>query len=573
MSPIRQSLIDGSLRVGRLASCLLISLSSLASLAEADSIGLGFLGSSACAGCHAQIYESYLATPMGRSSGTSGSGEFQERMNSNEFFHSLSGVRYRVLKEQGGLRLIFSQRHAKEEREVSGSQRLAYFIGSGSVGRSYLFSIDGFLFQAPVSYYARSAKWDLAPGYQQYDDLFLMRPVEPECLECHASGVQRISGTQNGYLATPFREGSISCERCHGPGKVHVDQMDSGQPKRLDDIVNPAKLEVRRRDSVCGQCHLLGEARIAKAGRSLSSFAAGEELSDYAVSFVRKSKTAVGLKATSHYEKLWQSRCKQASGDRLWCGTCHSIHSRPSPTLSGDFFRSRCLSCHQSSDCREQISQRESQADLCTSCHMPKAQSLEAEHSVFTDHAIPRRALSEAISPAQTSGSELVEFWGGKVEPREQGLAYAQLGLRLKVSGQVARAVQLLKTAETQGRADSVVFQQLGYISDQLGRSEEAIGYYQKARQEDTSQTAATVNLANHLAMKGKTVEAVALWEEALSKNPGLESARINMALAFLQQGDSRNAERVLKKALELNPALKSARRLLVDPRMNKVSP
>ena len=159
---------------------------------------------------------------MGRSSGRAGSGSFQEQMSASEFTHTLSGVRYQVSKQREGFTLAYDQKQPAGSPEIRGTQQLTYFIGSGNVGRSYLFSVMGFLFQAPVSYYARSSKWDLAPGYQQHSELFLMRPVEAECLECHASGVQAIPGTQNGYKDVPFLEGRISCERCHGPGRSHI---------------------------------------------------------------------------------------------------------------------------------------------------------------------------------------------------------------------------------------------------------------------------------------------------------------------------------------------------------------
>ena len=565
--------INGSFRLPRRIVLLILFLAvSGASLAHGDSVGPGYVGSSACAACHTQIYERYLMTPMGRSSGTAGSGSFQEQMGASEFSHTLSGVRYQVSKQPEGFTLAYTQKQPAGSPEIRGTQELTYFIGSGNVGRSYLFSVTGFLFQAPVSYYARSKKWDLAPGYQQHSELFLMRPVEAECLECHASGVQPIPGTQNGYKDLPFGEGRISCERCHGPGRSHIAGRTSGQPVTSQEIVNPAKLEVRPRDSVCAQCHLLGESRIVKAGRSLSRFTPGEWLSDYAASLIWNSKNVATLKATSHYEKLWQSRCKQASGDRMWCGTCHALHAPPNVQQSGEFFRQKCLSCHQSGDCREHTKVRESRGDQCTSCHMPKAQSLEAEHSVFTDHSIPRVAHVQPVATETDAESELVSFWGNKAEPRELGLAYAQLGVRLQDKKRVVQAVELLKAAEAQGQVDASVLLQLGYASDQLGKSAEAIAYYQRARQQDPAQTVASVNLANHLAMKGQTGEAIVLWEEALSRNSWSGICKNQYCHRLFAAGGPKGAERALRKALELNPALKSARRLLADPRISKSS-
>jgi len=37
-------------------------------------------------------------------------------------------------------------------------------------------------------------------------------------------------------------------------------------------MVNPAKLDAARRDSICEQCHLAGEARVEKPGKQLAVF-------------------------------------------------------------------------------------------------------------------------------------------------------------------------------------------------------------------------------------------------------------------------------------------------------------
>src|SRR5262249_5199815 len=156
-----------------------------------------------------------------------------------------------------------------------------FFIGSGSAARSFLWSKEGFLFQSPVTWYAGPARWDLSPGYESKGGPDLGRAIEPECLNCHASRLQPVAGTRNGYRRPPFRAPGVGCERCHGPGAGHV------LAPRPTNIVNPAKLQARRRDSVCAQCHLTGMERIERPGRSLLAFQPGDDLGDYAVSFVR----------------------------------------------------------------------------------------------------------------------------------------------------------------------------------------------------------------------------------------------------------------------------------------------
>ena len=164
----------------------------------------GETGSEVCGTCHRDIFRSYQATGMARSSGAVADIE-----NEGSFAHKLSGVGYRIFRQDGAAWFGF------DVAGMQGRRRLEYFIGSGAVGRSYLYTIDSFLYQAPVSWYAGPARWDLSPGYTQYDHLYLTRGIETVCLQCHASRLQPAAGTSNGYASPPFREGGVSCERCH----------------------------------------------------------------------------------------------------------------------------------------------------------------------------------------------------------------------------------------------------------------------------------------------------------------------------------------------------------------------
>ena len=53
----------------------------------------------------------------------------------------------------------------------------------------------------------------------------------------------------------------IDCERCHGPGSLHVSNRLTGvEPEGENDfaIVNPSKLDWERQIDVCQRCHLQG---------------------------------------------------------------------------------------------------------------------------------------------------------------------------------------------------------------------------------------------------------------------------------------------------------------------------
>ena len=190
----------------------------------------GYIGSTVCTSCHAEIAKSYAQTPMALSSGRMDGLGFQESLAQATFAHPKSGVTYRISKEKNQTVFEFLRSNQQRQQDdLRGKRRLDYFIGSGAAGRSYISVLEGHLFQAPVSYYAQTRKWDISPGFQEYDHAHLSRPIEVRCLECHASRLQPIEGTQNRFAEPPFLEEGVSCERCHGSGSGScVPQAESG---------------------------------------------------------------------------------------------------------------------------------------------------------------------------------------------------------------------------------------------------------------------------------------------------------------------------------------------------------
>jgi predicted CXXCH cytochrome family protein len=512
------------------ASFLGFSFRTLIFLVAIDAVR-GETGSEVCATCHREIAEAYRKTGMARSSGAVTGIEIE-----GSFAHKPSGVGYRVYRQDAAAWFSFSS------SGVEGKRRLEYFIGSGTVGRSYLYSVDGFLYQAPVSWYASPAKWDLSPGYQQYDQLYLTRGIETVCLECHASRLQPVAGTANGYRSPPFQEGGISCERCHGAGDAHA----LGRGK----TINPAKLSPDRRDSICAQCHLAGAARIARAGTD-GSFRPGDRLSDSLVVFEWSGKPDMNV--TSHFETLAESACKRVSGDKLWCGSCHDPHRAPAEAEKAAFYRAKCLECHQSAEC--------SRGPDCAGCHMPKRPVRDVQHSAYTDHAIRKPGVSAGALTAVGGQRRLVTFGGAVAGDREIGLAYAA------VPGFEKLAREYLERAP---QDDAEVLAHLAYLYESSGNPSKAAPLYQKALKLDPSQVAAAVNLGNLYIKGGQSSEAIRLWQYALQKSPGLETVRLSLAVALYRGGDSASAGASLTKLLELNPANTVARRLLSEARSRR---
>jgi hypothetical protein len=503
----------------------------------------GYVGSEACARCHKQIYEKYRITAMARSSGRTVQGPKIEMFVRPTFTHAASGYRYDVANSGDGLRFAF----VSAKTQFHGAKALPFFVGSGATARSYLIADDGYLFEAPVAYYAAERRWGLAPRYDSYTHPFLTRPVVAGCLGCHASFVNVASGTQNRYAEPPFEEGGIACERCHGPGAEHA----AGRGL----IVNPVKLPTDRRDGVCSQCHLSGEVRVRVAGSGWDAYRPGARLSDSVKVFVRSGKQA-GMTVTGHVEKLAQSACKKAAGDRLWCGSCHDPHSDPDATNRAAYFRRRCLACHQANACRESSPARRARADDCTACHMSKSPVRDAQHVVYTDHSIPRRPRGRTPAVA----GDLVPFEGFVTSDRDLALAYA-------IAGDRGRALPLLRQAAIDHPDDVEVLTYLAEIYRNNNRPNDAIPLYRRALELDKEQVMASVGLGGILMERSDFQGAIRLWEDALGRNAGLVLVRTNLAMAYWRIGDMRMAEQHLRRTLELSPAFEPAVKLLSSMR------
>ena len=509
------------------------------------------VGSRACAGCHAEIFAKYQQTGMARSAGPVGSAGFQESFTHAEFTDPASGANYRI---SPSYQLNFAR------GGMEGERLLSWFIGSGDVGRSYLFGADGFLFQAPVSYYSDAQKWDVSPGYQRKRTVELTRGVETACLQCHTSRMQTVAGPgsgagaggQNRFAAVPFLEGGVSCERCHGGGRAHVLKMGAKVRTGGSGMVNPAKLDAARRDSVCAQCHLTGASRVARAGNS--RYRAGDLLSDSVAVFVWAGASGGQADATSHYEKLEQSKCKQASGDKLWCATCHDPHATVPAAQRAEHYRKACLSCHATKPCTGDA------GPDCAGCHMPNRQTHSVDHLAYTDHSIARRP---GAAPAASGERRLTSFRNAPTSERDLALGYAVVA---PTEASIRpRALDLLERAAAASPNDIPILAQLAQFYDRLGREDDALALCERLLKLDPTHTAAAVNLGIYRMKRGRPAEAIKLWEGALQRQPGLTGARMNLAVAYYRAGNAAAAESALRKALEYEPDLEAARRMLAE--------
>jgi len=492
------------------------------------------VGNEACRPCHSAIVTSYERTAMARTSGSA-----RGHVIAGTFSHAPSGIRYTISEDQDGAVLTYQAVH---DKDVSGRLPLEYYVGSNTRGRTYLFTIDGFLFQAPVNYYAVRGVWDMSPGYERVTNLPLNHPVDATCLFCHASAVQpAAAGTANRFVGAPFLQAGVGCERCHGAGGSHV------RDPRPETIINPARLTPEARDSVCMQCHLEGLSRIARPGHRVDDFRPGQRLADVLTVFVSATRDKQTPGAVSHVESLAASRCKQASGDRMTCTTCHDPHLTPAATERGEYYRERCLSCHATFATDHHSSERQ-----CTLCHMPRLDSPDVSHTAVTDHRILRRPRADHDAPAQAE-IRLAPFGRTQADPRDLGLAYAEIAPRGGAYGE-AQATELLERSAESSPADADVLTRLGFLRHQRGQVNEAQDLYRRALKTGASRPVAAANLAVIRAGQGALAEALTLWQASFDVQPYVEEIGLNLALGQCLAGQEAKAAVTVDRLLQFNP-------------------
>ncbi len=541
--------------------------------------GVTYVGDEACAACHLDIAEAYRKHPMGQSFAPVAQRADRDRYDEsahNPF--TQFGTQFQVRRD--GDRVVHqARRKADDGRTLFETEaEAAYVLGSGTRGRSYLVERDGYLFQSPISWFAQQQRWDLSPGYGS--ERLFDRPIKAECLFCHANDANAVSDTICRYTRPIFRQHAIGCERCHGPGELHVASRGGDVAGGIDPtIVNPRHLEPALREAVCQQCHLQGQLRVQRRGRDVFDFRPGLPLQLFWSVFVRIPKLAEEYKAVGHVEQMHVSRCFQASQGRLGCTSCHDPHAPPEEAKRVAFYRDRCLTCHGERACTlDPAERRRTQGDdSCVACHMPRAPNSDIVHTAITDHRIPRQASAEPRRPGPPPPLEpgevpILPFHQEPTDPldpeasRDLGLALAQLSRELPDSARFLAlgAEARLAAAAKADPGDVPSREEWAFTLWAQGRSDEALACYEKLLQEVPRRELAlydATRLANHM---GRSEAALLYGRRLIEVNPWSASYHLELARALADLGHWAEAVQACRSVLRHNPGRLEARQLLI---------
>ncbi len=530
-----------------------------------------YIGSEKCQTCHPAIYESYAKAEMGRSMAKLDTTNIIEKYpQSNAVFDSSKNYYYEMVTRDGR----FYQREYRLDSEGHViHERLAeaeYVMGSGNNLRMYFDNENGMLYQLPLTWYVHKQAWDLSPGYREFGNLRFTRFATAKCLSCHNSYMQ-VSLTANERYVKPFPLG-IGCERCHGPGELHVKQMRGEKienlPQNAATIVNPRKLSPKRQLDVCRQCHLQGKAWALRGQNDWFDYRPGKLLESHrSVYFPEKTRKDV-FEVADAAQRMALSRCFTESKGAMTCITCHDPHYSIK-TFTIEHYTNKCLTCHLSGKLPGNSSRHpHRKTDNCISCHMNSTGTDNTLHGVTTtDHWIrideektvidwSNLRQSSELRPlitlvpdvdAKDTGTEfrkgvayfdyykeherhkayldsaLTNLTKSLINAQNKAAAYFYLGEVQFELGQFSKALQTFQQAIRLQPNHSDAYFKLGKTFSAAGNFEMAIKNFRRATQLKPEEPAYLESLGMALAKADKYEEASVILERGLQidkKNP-----------------------------------------------------
>jgi hypothetical protein len=511
-----------------------------------------YVGDAKCAECHADFMEKYRMHPMFRTLSPVSIDAMPECYKSDvlEPFEA-GGLVFSVEKRGNKVFHRETLPTADGRPQPAFETEIDYAIGSGSLGYSFLYERDGYFMQSPISWFSQKQKWALSPGYEHNNSEF-QRAIGGECFTCHSNFTEVAGNAFNRYKMplTPRGYG-IGCERCHGPGELHVKhetEGDSTIPEGAKLIVNPKDKEmpVYLREAVCEQCHLEGSSRVLKRGRQLFDFRPGLPLHFFWSVFV-KSEESGENQAVGQVEQMHESQCYKASKGALSCTSCHNPHLVPGHAEKVGFYRNRCLQCHADKGCSlsETVRRETSKEDNCLVCHMPRVTSTDVAHTATTNHRVPRIPNPSIDKPRafpKLTRNPLVLFHAPLVDS-DDAEVNRDLGIALATNPTIdqskpvinVRARQLLENA-TRLRPDDVdAWIALGEIYALKRRYAEGFEAFEKALALARDKESALVRAGETAAANNDPEKVLHYFGRAIAINPYSEYYHGNQARAYAQ--------------------------------------
>ena len=552
-----------------------------------------YVGMQTCRTCHEEVYKTFIQTGMGQSFG------FATKEKSAADFSPAHALVYDTALDyyykpywDRDSFFIMEFRLDGKDTVHKRIQRVDYVVGSGQHTNSHIFDVNGYLYQAPITFYTQKHRWDLAPGFEKGANTRFQRLIQLECMSCHNGYPDFIANSENKYNVIKT---GIDCERCHGPGSLHVAERGNNKPvdtsKGPDySIVNPRRLSTELQNNVCQRCHLQGIA-VLNDGKTFYDFHPGMKLSEVMNVFMPQYEGAQDkMIMASHVERMKKSQCYVSSG-KMSCINCHNPHVSVKFTPRIQYLNA-CQSCHGNAagqkQCSETVQVRATKNNDCITCHMPHNGSIDIPHVAVTDHYIRKRPLSDTLQKqitaflgmkcfnndhpdAITTARSFMEFYeryapskglldsallyldrsAGQEAAQKQNRDYIRAHSLLNNLNKVVEYAEKLQPADIK---DAWTAYRSADAYYRTGQPDKALPWYKRA----TEIWPYSLDFQNKygvclLSLKNMP-EAQKVFQFIVGQNANHVSANTNLGYIYMQQGNGTMAYNYLLKAQQLDP-------------------
>ncbi len=558
-----------------------------------------YVGMQQCRACHADIYNSFIETGMGKSfdlaTPQKSSADFTKH---HVVYDKFKNMYYHPYWKNNTMYII-EFRLEEKDTIYKRTEKVDYIIGSGQHTNSHLMNVNGYIYQLPLTWYAQLQKWDLPPGFENGSNSRFSRTIEFECMSCHNAFPSVTDFTANKFVNIP---NGIDCERCHGPGEAHLKDKIAGNlvdtAHEIDyTIVNPKKLPWERQIDVCQRCHLQGNS-ILKEGKTFKDFKPGMVLSDFWEVYMPKYKGQNDeFIMASHAQRLQLSKCfiesnkqNKTSGKNfetlnLTCITCHNPHVSVKKTGT-QIFNNACIKCHSSNTqtvCAETEKNRMVKQNDCSSCHMPRSGTIDIPHVSVHDHWIKKptkkyeidkikefaglycinNSTTTDLSKTKALINYVEKFNGDKIallqandlikNNKEMDWLAAQIQMYF-LQNDFESIVNKASFINVNEQTNAWLCYRVGQAFLSKNDFVRAELFFEKAVSLSPQSIDFIDKLAQAKIMLNKLDEAISLLNNNLKTNNKQEGSYVNLGFTYLKQNNIALAKNNYNKALALNP-------------------